>query len=492
MNLNKLKELLLLGEGQNVEFKSSYRADIVGKQICAFLNSGGGYVVCGVAGNGIIGLADKPQLMKIEQELAREISPPAFLSVEIFEIEKKDVLVIEIPAGKDAPYSYKNDIFIRVGEMTKKADITAIRDMVLKRQSEPERWERRFSVAEPDSDLEDEEVFALAEAISNTGRYLLRNARNRNKVLEDVAVLKYGRLTNAGDVLFAKNPALRYPQVRVRATRFTTDKTDDTYQDIKHFEGPLVQILDEVYSFILRNTPTQAHFGKKVLERTDTPLYPAMAVREGLVNAFVHRDYADFSGGLTINIYPNRLEICNSGELPEGVTPENLITGHISVLRNPDIAHVIYLRGMMEKAGRGSVLIQKICHDEGLPKPEWRSDKYTGVTLTFHALEMDGGVTRKKTVGIKSGPSRDQVGTKSGPSREECKIIELCRNDFSLAELMTAFGRSNRTKFRDQFLNPLLQNGLVEMTLPEKPNSRLQKYRSTEKGKKILRNAGMK
>ena len=95
--------------------------------------------------------------------------------------------------------------------------------------------------------------------------------------------------------------------------------------------------------------------------------------------------------------------------------------------------------------------------------------------MTFHAPEMDGGVTRKKT-----------VGTKPGPSREEPKIIELCSNDSSQAELMATFGRSNRTTLRDQFLSPLLSNGLVEMTIPDRPKSRLQKYRLTAKGAALL------
>jgi ATP-dependent DNA helicase RecG len=492
MNLKRLKELLMLGEGQTIEFKPIYHPDRVGKQICAFLNSGGGCIVCGVKDDtSIVGLDTKHELRDIEKELAQAISPSAFFSVERTEIERKDILVIEVPAGKDVPYSYRNDIFIRTGATTKKADIDTIRDMVLRRETEPERWERRFSSAEPGVDLDNGEVNALAQAITKTGRLLLRDAQDLNKVLEDVAVLKYGRLTNAGDVLFANNPALRHPQVRVRATCFTSDKTDNTYQDIKNFEGPLAQVLEEAYNFILRNTPTKAHFKKDALARSDSPVYPADAVREGLINAFVHRDYADFSGGISINIYPDSLEIRNSGELPDGVTPASLVKGHISILRNPDIAHVIYLRGMMEKIGRGSLLIQKGCKEEGLPKPEWKSDKTTGVTLTFHAPEMQKTAMGKKAAGTKSGPSRDQVGTKSGLSPEEVKILELCRTESSLADIMAAFGRSNRTKFRDQFIKPLLENGFVEMTIPDKPNSRLQKYRITEQGKNLLQNAGV-
>ncbi len=97
------------------------------------------------------------------------------------------------------------------------------------------------------------------------------------------------------------------------------DKTGDTFSDMKSFEGPLHTIFDEAYSFIVRNTPTVSNFIKGNPKRQDSPLYHEEAVREALVNA--------------------------------------LAKGHISVLRNPDIAHALYLRGLMEKARRGSVLM---------------------------------------------------------------------------------------------------------------------------------------
>ena len=215
-------------------------------------------------------------------------------------------------------------------------------------------------------------------------------------MLEDLSLFKYGHLTNGGDILFTKNPALRHPQIRVRAARFSSGKTDDRYPDAKSFEGPLVPLLEDVIGFIQRNTPTSSSFKENSLKREDKNLYPSFAIREGLVNAFAHRDYSDFSGGVTVNIYQDRLEIENSGRFPEGVTPDKLAAGHISVLRNPDIAHVLYLRGFMEKMGRGSVMIQRACTDHGLPLPTW-SESERGVRLTFFAPENTRGVNKEVT-----------------------------------------------------------------------------------------------
>jgi len=339
---------------------------------------------------------------------------------------------------------------VRSGDKTPKADVDTIRDMVLRRQSEPERWERRFSDAQITEDLDYAHLSQTADLIQKFGRLKFRDVDKPDLVLEDLLLVKYGKLTNGGDVLFCRNSANRYPQVQVKAVRFTSDKSDDTYKDSRYLEGPLLVVLEELYAFVTRNTPTMTNFPVGQLERQEHPLYPEEAIREGL---FVHRDYADFSGGLSVFIYPKRLEIWNSGELPEGVTVKGLSTGHISVLRNPDIAHVLYLRGIMEKQGRGSVLIQKTCSDRGLPKPEWKSDK--GVTLTFFAPEA---------------------------TPEAKRLLSVLEGEMSRKELQRKLDLKDPDHFRVAYINPALQDNLIEPTIPESPKSPKQKYRLTEKG----------
>jgi Fic family protein len=82
--------------------------------------------------------------------------------------------------------------------------------------------------------------------------------------------------------------------------------------------------------------------------------------------------------------------------------------------------------------------------------------------------------------------ANDPKGTKSGPSRDQVEILRNCREEKSISELLTSAGRTNRTKFRDQFLHPLIEQGLLEMTIPDKPRSSKQRYRTTEKGKAVL------
>jgi ATP-dependent DNA helicase RecG len=331
-----------------------------------------------------------------------------------------------------------------------------------------------------EADVDINEVQSAVADASKVRRSFFRDADQTLMVLEDFSAAKYGRLTNGGDVLFARNPAVRLPQIRIRAMCYSSDKAGETFSDMKSFEGPLHRIFEEAYTFIVRNTPSVSRFIKGNPKRQDAPLYPEEAVREALINALAHRDYSAASGGVSIHVFPRRLEIWNSGPLPDGVTEENLPKGHISVLRNPDIAHVLYLRGLMEKAGRGSVLMIQQCRDAGLPAPFWKSDPKLGVTVTFPAPELATQATPQP------GSSRDQVGTKSGPSRDQAEILRKCLTESAIRDLMELVDRSNRSKFRDQVLKPMLEANWVEMTIPDKPTSSNQRYRTTATGKALL------
>ena len=105
------------------------------------------------------------------------------------------------------------------------------------------------------------------------------------------------------------------------------------------------------------------------------------------MNAFAHRDYASFSGGVTASVYPDRIEIWNSGRLPKGISPESLRREtHESILVNPDISHVFYLYELMERVGRGTFRIVQECREYGMRLPEWKSGQ-GGVRLTFFAAD---------------------------------------------------------------------------------------------------------
>lgn len=467
----KISAYLSLGRTARILFEESAdNYSRLGLAACGLLNSSGGYIVCGVNSAGdIAGIAPKQDtIAELEKMFIAKISPKAFISVQQEQVDDKYLLVIEVPSGKDVPYAFDNVIYISRGDSIEKADAAAIRDIVMRQQTEPERWERRFSAAEMMQDTDLDEIAAAVDDATRARRAFFRHRGDPLMVLEDFSVAKYGRLTNAGDVLFGNNPAMRLPQTRIRAIAYLSDKAGDAFADMKSFEGPLHAVFLQAYSFIVRNTPTQSRFAPGNPKRQDSPLYPEEAVREALINALAHRDYSAASGGVSIHVYPRKMEIWNSGELPEGVTQQSLLNGQISVLRNPDIAHVLYLRGLMEKAGRGSVLMVQKCRQAGLPDPVWRSERLRGVTVTFTAPEVTPEVAPEVTPEV---------------TPEVERLLHVVDGEMSGKEMMAALGLRDEKHFRLRYRQAAMDRGLIEMTLPEKPNSRMQRYRLTEAGR---------
>lgn len=456
----KLHQLLSLGEDHHLEYKLNVNAKVCGAQVCAFLNSEGGYLLCGVADNGIlVGINDAAaQAMQLELTLRSQIQPPVLFSVEVQRVENKDLLVIEVPAGKDIPYAYNNDIYIRQQQRTCKADVASIREMVLRKQVAPERWERLFS-----PELDESQLSVLAcQKLFGAPRLpatVKQSTQGLLHQLQQLSLAKYGRLTNAADVLLAQDASRRYPQTRVRAVAYQ-NKADDSYLDLQHFSGPIVEVIEQLYAFIVRNTPSRARFSSQRNQRQDLPLYPEQAIREGIINAFAHRDYSHFAGGIKVEVSQNQLQIWNSGSFPAGINEQSLLQGHLSILRNPDIAHALYLQGYMEKLGRGSVVIRQACQQAELPAPQWHSDS-SGVTLTLSAPQA---------------------------TTEVARLVSVMNGVMTRAEIQQKMGLSNAEHFRKNYLVPALTQGVIEMTLPDKPNSPKQQYRLTALGKKWLSN----
>ena len=279
MKREALQRLLSLGENQSLEYKAGVNPAAIGKVVCAFLNSGGGYLVIGIADKGnVVGVPAGQDIKQLEQAIIAGLAPGALVSFEEQMLEGVPVCIVEVPAGQDFPYSFRNEIFIRDGGQTVRADVETIKDMVMRRQVAPERWERRFSEASPERDLDREEITATVRQAAAAQRGGLQ-ANSPLNALERLGLLKYGRLTNGGDVLFATHPAVRHPQVRVRAVCYTSDKSDDTYRDHKNIEGPLVQMLEQTFAFIQRNTPSRSRFSPARLTREEQSLYPPEAIR---------------------------------------------------------------------------------------------------------------------------------------------------------------------------------------------------------------------
>jgi len=385
---DSISKQLREGNSSTVEFLGGAKVFApIGRAVCAFLNGKGGDIFCGVTEGGeIVGVPDASGMAdRLRKHLQEAITPHApLLSVTVDEEDGRSIVTIEIPAGTQGPYVYEGAAYIRRGAATRAADAATLHRLLQAASVATELWEKRVSTALEYDDLDTGELEALMKEAAKAGRFVVEKPDDRLDILRQLGLTRGGQFTQAADVLFARNPALRHPQIRIRATCFEEDKESDRFLDDKVFEGPLVQMLERAEKFILRNMRTAVSFRGKGLQTDDRAEYPSEAIREGLVNAMAHRDYASFHGGVAVRLYPSRLEIWNAGHLPSPLKTGDLKKNHPSIPVNPDIVHVLYIRGYMNRIGRGTQKIVNLCREHGLKSPAWRDDS-TGVTLTLFA-----------------------------------------------------------------------------------------------------------
>ena len=387
MTTNDLTERLLTeGKPARTEFLASAEPmDAVARAVCAFLNTDGGVVIAGVdESRKPNGSATQAQADALHKFLRKSITPSVLYDVAFDGTSGGSVVTVNVPAGPDRPYVFSGAVYLRKGKDNPPATASDLRELVESSRESSARWERQASVG---MEVEDVDRTLLNETV--------RKAQDRRGVsfadsndplatLRQLSLLQSGQLTNAADVLFGKHVARRHPQTRLRAVCYATDRADN-FVDEQLYEGPAFKLLEDAIAFIRRNVSIAAEFREGQLPRDTKPKYPFNALREGLVNALVHRDYAAFSGSVSLSIYPDRVEIWNTGRLPRGLSPRDLLlASHPSILVNPDMGHVFYLHELMERVGRGTYKIAQECRDLGLRVPEWKNDG-AGVRLTMFA-----------------------------------------------------------------------------------------------------------
>ncbi|MGB4859651.1 MAG: RNA-binding domain-containing protein [Dokdonella sp.] len=323
------------GEGVHSEFRRGLdNLESLAEVVCSFLNTQGGTIFCGIGEDGqVTGLSPAEQDPQrghgLHRALANKLTPSVLFTVSVDDLDGKAVLTIEVPEGKDRPYVCDGRVFVRAGAHTQVADASALRNMVQTKAVSVERWERRPSMAMEDDDLDREEVQAMVSEAGERHRFVTPD--DDEAVLAELGLSGARGYTQGADVLFAGNPALRHPQTRVRLIRYAAGKTANEYLDDRQLRGPLVRVFNQAFDWLRGQLPIEQRFesdSKSPLARQARMAYPEAAVREGLVNAFAHRDYAGFSGGLTVSVYADRIEIWNTGRLPEGLKPADLRHNH--------------------------------------------------------------------------------------------------------------------------------------------------------------------
>tara|TARA_R110000868_G_scaffold266583_1_gene525818 strand:- start:34028 stop:35434 length:1407 start_codon:yes stop_codon:yes gene_type:complete len=396
MIIEEAKQLINGGESHVVELKkTTANLKAAAQTLCAFLNGAGGTVFVGVDDKlSIIGqhVTDKTRL-DISSVL-KKFEPTANIEVEYLSISKDRHLIAFTarPDSRCIPYTFDGRAYERQQADTHTMPQNRYQQLLLARHVQPQSWEVQPAVEMSLDDLDIDEINkTVANGIEKGTLDPALGKENVEHILTKFGLYKVGQLNNAAVVLFAENPGSHYAQCVLRMARFK-GLAKGEFIDSKQVAGNAFDLLQEAESFIHRNTAVSGKVMSDQMIRTDTAEYPFKAIREALINALCHRDYASPGGAITLTIYDDRLEIINTGLLPEGITLVDLKTLHTSHPRNPNIVNVFYRCGLIEAMGMGIQEIINIYSNANIRPPEFLEQAGTFVIRLWsriHSSHID-------------------------------------------------------------------------------------------------------
>ncbi len=183
-------------------------------------------------------------------------------------------------------------------------------------------------------------------------------------LIEKLRLMEGRYLKRAAVVLFHPDPERFFTGASIKVGYFETD-ADLRYHDEIH--GDLFTQVDKTMDLLLAKH-LKASIIYEGVQRVETYPVPEGALREVLLNAVIHRDYA-VGAPIQIRVYGNRLEIWNPGKLPDNWSLKKLLGHHPSRPFNPTVANTFFRAGKIEAWGRGIQRIFDACREAGTPEP---------------------------------------------------------------------------------------------------------------------------
>lgn len=361
-----LVEILKRPEGKTFEVKRDLSSpEGVLKTIVAFANTAGGLVLIGVEDRGarVRGVA-KP--LDLEEQLANLISdhvaPRLLPEIEILPWRATHVLAVQVHPSPTRPHYLKRQgidggVYVRVGSTNRRADSELVEE--LRRVARGETYDEQ-----PLVDLDSEVIdFRAASESFAPLRKLHRRDLLTLRLLTDYQGRKVP--TVGGVLLFGRDRERYFPDAWIQAGRFAGTNKSKIIDSLEIHSLP-VPAIEGAIAFVQKHALHGASIGS--VRRKERWNLPPLAVREAVINAVAHADYAQRGAPIRISIFDDRLEIESPGLLPFGLTVQDLHDG-ISKLRNRVIGRVFNAIGLIEQWGSGVQRMVDACREAGLAVP---------------------------------------------------------------------------------------------------------------------------
>ncbi len=278
-----------ISESTTIEWKPSLSQihEII-ESITAFANTDGGRLFVGISKTGEVQGVQigKGTVEGLVNRIAQHTDPKIQPKITVKKIEGKQIIVIEVKPSKDKLVLADGRPYKRVGPST--------------RQMGKDEYEER--------------IFEKQKRFTVPAKTTIKDALLRLNLLHG------GKLINTAILLFGKDPQKFFVQAKIRPGRLKGKDSHD-FLDMKILEGTIPELREKALQFIAEHTKHAVFFDAN--QRFDKWEYPQRALEEVLNNALAHRDYWS-NADIHLEIYDDRIEVWNPGELIKPLTPEQL------------------------------------------------------------------------------------------------------------------------------------------------------------------------
>lgn len=355
-------------ESETVEWKRSPGEwkEIV--ETCAALaTSRGGTIYVGIGPNGDrVGVQlGQGTLEDLANKIAQNTNPRQTPSIVTSDGDAKIIIRIAVSASRFKPVYAFDRPYRRSGATNRRLSIEDATHIYL--SSRGLTWDQSPVEGAKITDVDPAAVRRFLQVARTERQWDVRADTPVKQVLRQLGLLANDRLTVAAVLLFGRNAQQFLPQALVRCGRFKgTDAVH--FLDMDAVQGNVIEQVERAMTFVKRNIRMGVEI--RGLQRDDVWEYPLEGLREALINAVCHRDYAS-TANVQIRIFDDRLEIWNPGGLPDGMTVADLWRQHESCPRNQLVANAFFLIKYVEQFGTGIQRIVDDCRTHRKPEPSF-------------------------------------------------------------------------------------------------------------------------
>lgn len=429
------KRRIKMPETQNIEYKESWRDEYL-KWICGFANAQGGTIYIGKNDAGeVCGVENSKKLMEdIPNKIRNTLGIVADVNLHYTENGEYIEIVVE---PQPYPISYYGEYHYRSGSTKQQLTGQQLNQFLMKKTGLS--WDS-VPVSNVRAENMRSDAFDIFREQAVRNRRMSRDAVDiGNAELLDSLNLtdENGNIKRAGILLFHHNAEKWVPCSFIKIAHFLGD-ADIEYQDEIH--GPLIaqpdKIMDLLYTKYLK-----AKISYEGITRVETYPYPKTAVREAILNAIAHKDYAKLTP-IQIRVYDDKLIISNDCVFPEDWTVNDLLSPHKSRPYNPLIANAFYRAGYIESWGQGIQKIADSCAEYRCPAPEYRVKKEDFSIVFFPVKSNESNENNEKS----------NEYNENDVIREIAQRIEaLPEEDFSALDKKRLLNITKTIKNKEQF-----------------------------------------